>query len=219
MTSSEAEQYEIGQVAWLKVVEVNHLGAFVDWGRDKDLFVPFAEQLQPLRRGGHALFRIYEDNQGRPAGSTRIDRWVKDIASNLRPGQEVSLTIADKTELGFKAVVNHDVYGLLYSNELYQRVRKGQVLVGYIQRVREDGKLDLSLNKPGFSQGKLDTVAEKILAALQSSDGFLALTDKSPPEQIYAEFAVSKKIFKQALGSLYKQRVIALEKTGIRLVE
>ena len=210
--------YEIGQVAWLKVVEVNNLGAFVDWGLPKDLFIPFAEQQHPLTKGGHTLVRVYLDNQGRLAGSTRIDHWINETSHDLKQGQKVSLIIADRTELGFKAVINHECWGLLYSDDLYQRIRKGQVMDGYIQRIRDDGKIDLTLHQPGFSKGKMDDVSSKILAALQANDGFLALTDKSPPPEIYAALGVSKKVFKQAIGALYKQRVITLESSGIRLL-
>lgn len=209
---------ELGQVAWLEVAEVNNLGAFVDWGLPKDLFIPFAEQLHSLSKGNHTLVRIYQDNQGRLAGSTKIDHWIKDNAQGLKQGDKVSLIIADKTELGFKAVINHKYWGLLYANELYQRVRKGQVIDGYVKQVREDGKIDLSLNQPGFSKDKMENVSSAILTALQENDGFLPLTDKSPPPEIYAAFKVSKKVFKQAIGALYKQRRIALEGTGIRLI-
>jgi predicted RNA-binding protein (virulence factor B family) len=209
---------ELGQVAWLKVVDVTSVGAFVDWGLTKDLFIPFAEQQHPLTKGDHALIRVYLDNQGRLAGSSRIDHWIKDDSMSLKHGEKVSLVIADKTELGFKAVINHECWGLLYGNELYRRIRKGQVMDGYIKQIRKDGKIDLSLNQPGFSEGKMDSIAKAILAALEESGGFLALTDKSPPPEIYAAFGVSKKVFKQAIGALYKQRRISLEDTGIRLL-
>lgn len=209
---------ELGQVAWLRVVDVNSLGAFVDWGLPKDLFIPFAEQQHALTKGGHTLVKVYVDNQGRLAGSTRIDHWIEDVSQGLEQGQKVSLTIADRTELGCKAIINHEYWGLLYSNELTRDIRTGQVMDGYIQRIRDDGKIDLSVNQPGFSKGKMDDISTKILAALSENDGFLALTDKTPPPEIYAAFAVSKKVFKQAIGALYKQRVIALESGGIRLL-
>lgn len=210
---------ELGQVGWLEVVTVNEVGAFVDWGLSKDLFIPFAEQQAPLITGRHALVKVYLDNQGRLAGSTRIDHWIKDESTGLEQGEKVSLIIADKTELGFKAIINHEYWGLLYSNELYQRIRKGQQLDGYIARLREDGKVDLTLSKPGFSKEKIGGVSGDILAALEANEGFLALTDKSPPREIYATFQVSKKVFKQAVGALYKQRLITLESTGIRLAD
>jgi predicted RNA-binding protein (virulence factor B family) len=209
---------KLGQVAWLKVVDVTSVGAFVDWGLTKDLFIPFAEQQHPLTKGDHALVRVYLDNQGRLAGSSRIDHWIKDDSMSLKQGEKVSLVIADRTELGFKAVINHECWGLLYGNELYRRIRKGQEMDGYIKQIRKDGKIDLSLNQPGFSEGKMDSIAKAVLAALEQSGGFLALTDKSPPPEIYAAFGVSKKVFKQAIGALYKQRRISLEDTGIRLL-
>lgn len=208
---------EMGQVAWLEVVSVSDHGAFVDWGLPKDLFVPFAEQQHKLVSGRHTLIKVYQDNQGRIAGSTRIDHWIEDTPSGYKQGQKVSLIVADKTELGYKAVMDHQYWGLLYSNELYRRIRKGQVLEGYVKRVREDGKVDLTLNQPGFSKDKISDIGEAILTALEQNNGFLPLTDKSPPPEIYAAFGVSKKVFKQAIGSLYKQRQITLEANGIRL--
>lgn len=209
---------ELGHVAWLKVVAVNSLGAFADWGLAKDLFIPFAQQQHALTTGAWTLVRVYLDNQGRLAGSTRIDQWINETSPYLRRGQKVSLLIGDRTELGFKAIINHECWGLLYSADLYRRIRKGQLMNGYIQRIRDDGKIDLAVNQPGFSKDKMDDVAGNILAKLQASDGFLALTDKSPPPEIYAAFGVSKKVFKQALGALYKQRIVALESDGIRLL-
>ncbi|MCP5131276.1 MAG: GntR family transcriptional regulator [Pseudomonadales bacterium] len=210
---------ELGQVALLEIVEVNQLGAFADWGLPKDLFIPFAEQQHPLRRGNHALVRIYLDNQNRLAGSTRIDHWIKDDATGLEPGLEVSLTIADRTDLGVKAVINHRSWGLLYGNELFKKLRLGQQITGYIKRIRADGKIDLSLEKPGFSHERLDSLGERIMDRLQAHGGELPLTDKSPPGEIYATFGVSKKVFKQALGKLYKLRRITLHNDCIRQVE
>ena len=213
---SEDSTLTIGQVAWLKVVDVNDLGAFVDWGLSKDLFIPFAEQKHPWRPGSFTLVKIYLDNQGRPAGSTRIDHWIEDTATGLSIGQEVALLIAEQTDLGFKAIINDQFWGLLYSNELHRRVRKGQVVEGYIQRIRDDGKIDLTLNQPGFSASKIDAVARAIEDNLHANSGFLALNDKSPPPDIYAAFGVSKKVFKQAVGALYKARKITIEPGGLR---
>ncbi|MEP5569288.1 MAG: S1-like domain-containing RNA-binding protein [Halioglobus sp.] len=207
---------QLGQVAWLKVVSVSNVGAFVDWGLTKDLFVPYAEQQHKLIEGRHTLVKVYMDNQGRLAGSTRVDHWIKDDAQGFKQGDKVSLIIADRTELGFKAIVNHEYWGLLYSNELYQKVNKGQEINGYVKQAREDGRLDLTLSKPGFSKDRIQSVTDAILSALEDNNGFITLTDKSPPPEIYAAFGVSKKVFKQAVGSLYKQRLISLEATGIR---
>ena len=206
----------IGEVAWLKISEVNHLGAFADWGLSKDLFIPFGEQRHTLRAGSFAVVKVYLDNQGRPTGSTRIDRWVEDTSTALTVGQEVDLLIAEQTELGFKAVINHKCWGLLYSNELYRRVRRGQKITGFVQRIRDDGKIDLSLNRPGFSESKIQPVIDAIAAKLNENEGFLPLNDKSPPPAIYAAFGVSKKVFKQAVGALYKARKITIEVDGIK---
>ena len=170
-----------------------------------------------MKPGNFTIVKVYLDNQGRPAGSTRIDHWIEDTATGLKVGEKVSLLIAEQTELGFKAIINHQFWGLLYSNELYRRIRRGQVLDGYIQRIRDDGKIDLSLNQPGFNNSKIDDVAQKIVSQLNENSGFLALTDKSPPPAIYAAFGVSKKVFKQAIGALYKARKITIEAEGIRL--
>ena len=213
---NEQSTLTIGQVAWLKVVDVNDLGAFVDWGLSKDLFIPFAEQQHPLRPGSFTLVKIYLDNQGRPAGSTRIDRWIEDTTSELSAGQQVELLIAEQTDLGFTAIINHQFWGVLYSNELYRRVRKGQIVEGYIQRIRDDGKIDLTLNQPGFSASKIEVVARDIENNLHANSGFLALNDKSPPPDIYAAFGVSKKVFKQAVGALYKAQKITIEAGGLR---
>ena len=209
----------IGEVAWLKIAEVNHLGAFADWGLSKDLFIPFGEQQHPLKAGAHAVVKVYLDNQGRPTGSTRINRWIEDTSSALTVGQEVELLITEQTELGFKAVINHQFWGLLYSNELYRRVRRGQKITGFVQRIRDDGKVDLSLNRPGFSESKIQPVIDAIEAKLSDNEGFLALNDKSPPPAIYAAFGVSKKVFKQAIGALYKARKITIEVDGIKATQ
>tara|TARA_R110001599_G_C12277382_1_gene663217 strand:- start:8588 stop:9427 length:840 start_codon:yes stop_codon:yes gene_type:complete len=217
--TSTAPLAEVGQVAWLEIVDVTDLGAFAHWGLPRDLFIPFAEQQYPLRKGGYVLVWLYLDNQRRIAGSTRIDHWIKDNATGLEVGQEVSLVIADQTELGMKAIVNHHSWGLLYGNELFRKLKKGQRVVGYVKHIRDDNKIDLSLEKPGFSKNRVESVGNQIIQQLEAGDGQLALTDKSPPETIYAIFGVSKKVFKQALGALYKQRRITLNSDGVKLVK
>lgn len=210
---------EVGQVAWLEIVDVTEVGAFAHWGLPRDLFIPFAEQQYPLRKGKHVLVWIYLDNQGRIAGSTRIDHWITDSATGLEVGQEVALVIADQTELGLKAVVNNHSWGLLYGNELFRKLNKGQRVTGYIKRIRGDNKIDLSLEKPGFSKNRIETVENQIIRQLEANNGQMELTDKSPPESIYATFGVSKKVFKQALGALYKKRRITLAANGVKLVK
>ena len=209
----------LGEVAWLKIADVNDIGAFADWGLPKDLFIPFAEQQHPLRQGQYTLVKIYLDNQDRLAGSTRIDHWIRDDASDLVTGQEVTLVIADRTEMGFKAVINNRSWGLLYRNELFQEIRKGQVTRGYIKLIRDNDKVDLSLSKPGFDKNRIGSLGEQIIDQLKANNGYLPHSDKSPPQDIYAAFGVSKKVFKQTIGALYKQQRISIGPDGIRLLE
>ncbi len=207
----------VGEFAWLKIVDVSSVGAFLDWGLSKDLFLPYAEQKFTPEVGRRVLVRVYLDNSNRLAASTRIDTFLEEDGSQFKPGQEVQLLIADSTELGYKAIVNSSHWGVLYGSELFQSIRKGQKITGYIRKVRDDKKLDLSLSRIGF--GQVEELAEKILETLKKNDGFIMITDKSPPETIYSLFKVSKKVYKKAIGVLYKQKKIDIEKSGIRWLD
>ena len=207
---------QVDDIAWLKVVSLNYVGAFLDWGLPKDLLVPFSEQHHEMEVGKSYLVKVFLDDKNRIAATTKIDRFIEDESVDFEVGQKVSLIIADKTELGFKAIVNHTHWGLLYQNELFQPLKRGQKLDGYIKQIREDGKIDLNLNQPGY--GKVVSLTDEILNKLKANNGTLMLSDKSPPEAIYATFGVSKKVFKQAIGALYKKQLISIDKNGITLV-
>ena len=207
---------QVDDIAWLKVVSLNYVGAFLDWGLPKDLLVPFSEQHHEMEVGRSYLVKVFLDDKNRIAATTKIDRFINDESVDFEVGQKVSLIIAEKTELGFKAIVNNTHWGLLYQNELFQPLRKGQKLDGYIKKIRDDQKIDLSLHHPGY--GKVVSLTDNILIKLKENDGVLMLSDKSPPEAIYAAFGVSKKVFKQAIGALYKKKLITLDKNGIRLI-
>ncbi|MDD1618262.1 MAG: Nucleic acid binding protein [Methylococcaceae bacterium NSP1-1] len=207
---------QVDDIAWLKVVSLNYVGAFLDWGLPKDLLVPFSEQHHEMEVGRSYLVKVFLDDKNRIAATTKIDRFINDESVDFEVGQKVSLIIAEKTELGFKAIVNNTHWGLLYQNELFQALRKGQKLDGYIKKIRDDQKIDLSLHHPGY--GKVVSLTDNILIKLKENDGVLMLSDKSPPEAIYAAFGVSKKVFKQAIGALYKKKLITLDKNGIRLI-
>jgi hypothetical protein len=207
---------QVDDIAWLKVVSLNYVGAFLDWGLPKDLLVPFSEQHHEMEVGRSYLVKVFLDDKNRIAATTKIDRFINDESVDFEVGQKVSLIIAEKTELGFKAIVNNTHWGLLYKNELFQALRKGQKLDGYIKKIRDDQKIDLSLHHPGY--GKVVSLTDNILIKLKENDGVLMLSDKSPPEAIYAAFGVSKKVFKQAIGALYKKKLITLDKNGIRLI-
>ena len=207
---------QVDDIAWLKVVSLNYVGAFLDWGLPKDLLVPFSEQHHEMEVGKSYLVKVFLDDKNRIAATTKIDRFIADESAGFEVGQKVSLIIADKTELGVKAIVNNTHWGMLYQNELFQPVRKGQKLDGYIKQIREDHRIDLSLHQPGY--GKVVSLTDTILIKLKANNGVLMLSDKSPPEAIYAVFGVSKKVFKQAIGALYKKKLITIDKNGIKLV-
>ncbi len=206
---------QMDQVAWLKVISISRAGAFLDWGLPKDLLVPFSEQDYELEENRYCLVRVYLDDKERIAASTYLNHFISDEAHYLQEGDEVSLIIAGKTDLGFKAVVNNNYWGILYHNEVFQALREGQKLTGYIKKIREDKKIDLSLNKTGHTH--VVPVTTLIVQRLEDNNGFLELSDKSTPEAINAAFGVSKKVFKHAIGTLYKERRITLTKTSISL--
>ncbi|MCP3907544.1 MAG: GntR family transcriptional regulator [Oceanicoccus sp.] len=205
-----------GDFAWLKVVEINKVGAFLDWGLPKDLLLPFAQQKFPPVEGKRVLVKVYLDNSNRLAASSRIDKYLKEETTGYTVGQEVDLMVADKTELGFKAIVDSAYWGMLYSNEVFQPLNKGDRISGYVKRVRDDNRLDITLTQPGYE--KISGVAGQILEVLKEHDGYLMITDKSSPETIRSVFKISKKVYKKAIGALYKQRRIAIEEKGIRLL-
>lgn len=215
--SDDHAQVQVGEVAYLKVVTVNDTGAFLAWGGPKDLLLPYGEQRFRPDVGKRVLVMVSEDAQGRPIASMRLDRFIRDEADGVVSGDKVDVIIAERTDLGFKAVVNHRYWGLLFHDEVAQPLRRGQRLTGYVRRVREDKRLDLALMPPG--EARLDVVGDKVLAALRDSRGFLPLGDKSPAEEIKARLGVSKAAYKQAIGRLYKRRLIAIEEKGIRLLE
>jgi predicted RNA-binding protein (virulence factor B family) len=218
LATTEVPLVEVGRAAFLKVVAVTKVGAFLDWGLPKDLLVPFREQTQEMEAGRSYVVFVYLDRKSRRiAASTRLDRYLAAGSRDFEEGQRVDLLIYGRTDLGYKAIVDDTCWGVLYDNEVFQPLRKGQRVEGYIKQVRSDAKLDLTLHKPGYE--KVDDLSTQILERLKAEGGFLPVSDKSPPEQIYARFEVSKKTFKKAVGALYRARLITRDPDGIRLVE
>lgn len=209
---------QVGEVAWMKIVSVNNAGAFLDWGLPKDLLLPYNEVTHDLKHhlepGKYMMAMVFQDDQGRVAASARLDDFIAKEADGFNEGDKVTVVMGDHTEIGLRVIVNHRYWGMVHSNEIFRQVRKGEKLDGYIKTVRADRKLNISLNAPGH--GKIDSVAQGILTILESHDGYMAVSDKSPPELIYKLFGVSKKVFKQAIGSLYRERYVAIESAGIR---
>ncbi len=210
-----APRCDVGEVAYLEVVTVNDTGAFLDWGQPRDLLLPYGEQRFRPSVGKRVLVRIYTDQQGRPVASQKLERFVADEAEGLAAGDEVILVIAEQTDLGLKAVVNHRFWGVLYRDDLTRPLRRGQRVTGYIKRLRDDGRLDLSLLPPGEARAGRGGRGRAL--ALHESGGYPPLGDRSDAAEIKARLGVSKNAFKQAIGRLYKRRLVILEPTGIRL--
>lgn len=207
----------VGDFAWLRVVSSSEAGTFLDWGLPKDLFVPFREQTVRMEAGRSYMVRIYLDPvSNRIAATARLDRFLDKTPAHFTVGQPVDLLICAKTDLGYKAIVNGTHWGMIFHNNVFRPIACGQRIKGYIQQVREDGKIGLCLDPPGY--GRVGDVAEAILAYLDRQGGFMPVTDKTAPEEIHALFGVSKKAYKQAVGALYKARRITFEEGGTRLL-
>lgn len=207
----------VEQCAYLKVVDVNQVGAFMDWGLPKDLFVPFSEQQQPMKPGrSYVVFVYLSDVDGRISASSKLHKFLNEESHYFDINEEVNVLISGQTDLGYKAVINDTHLGLIYKNEVPRPLHTGQKLNAYIKTIREDNKIDLSLNPP--SQLTRDALSRQILDHLHSQGGSSALTDKSSPDDIFEQFGVSKSSYKKALGKLYKDRLILIEKNEIKLV-
>lgn len=216
IATSEKPCAQVGEFACLPVVAVTKVGAFLDWGLPKDLFVPFNEQQNRMEEGKSYLVRVYLDSSDRIAASSKIGRFISGLPGEYSVGDEVSLIIWDRTDLGYKAIINEMHIGLIFEADVFQVLKPGDRVVGFIKQVRPDGKIDLYLHAPGYE--KVGGVADEIIAALEQEDGFIALNDKSEPDAIYAKFKVSKKTYKKAIGNLYKKRLITIDNDGIRIV-
>lgn len=208
----------LGDFVALEVTDTAPHGAFMDWGLEKDLFVPNNEQPQAYNVGDiHVVKICYDYKTERLLGVGKINAFLEKDTSELDQGQEVELLIYGKTELGFQALVNKKYSGLIYANEVFQNLKIGDNVIGYIQKLRDDGKLDLRVGKVGVEA--IDENAQVILTCLKDNGGFVDLTDKSSPDNIKGLLNLSKKSFKKALGSLYKQRQVDLRDDGIYLLD
>lgn len=208
---------EIGQFALLQVTSIGPHGAFLNWGLEKDLLAPFSEQPQKMLEGRRYLVYICHDKQNRPIASARLEKFLQRDNIDLQEGEEVELTIWAFTELGAKVIINNRYEGLLYRDELPSGLKRGDQGTGFVARIREDQKIDISLRRPGAA-GIADA-RDIILAALEENDGSLPLHDGSSPEQIRSELGLSKKQFKKALGGLYKEGRVKLSHKGLKLLD
>ena len=208
---------QVGEFAYLQVKDVTSIGAFLDWGLEKDLLVPFKEQLHKMEPGKFYVVYMYLDEvTDRLVASSHLNKFIEREVIDLEEGQEVDLLIGDKTDLGYQVIINNRYRGLIFQNEIFRKVDSGDCTVGFVKRVREDKKIDISLEKQGYQS--IEPNADRIYEVLKANEGFLPLTDKSDPEEIQLKLQMSKKNFKKAIGTLYKKRMIRLEPKGIRLI-
>lgn len=207
---------QVGEFACLEVAWVNEFGAFLNWGLMKDLFVPFREQKMKMQKGRKYVIHAHVDEDSyRIMASAKVERYLSKEHPAYQPGEEVSILVWQKTDLGFKAIVDNQFSGLLYQNEIFTPLETGMQLKAYVKQVREDGKIDLRLQKAGAK--KVDDFSETLLQYIKEHEGYTELNDKSAAEDIYNTFGVSKKTFKKAVGDLYKKHLVVLEEGGIRL--
>ncbi len=218
IATTERPMATVGEFAFMEVKQVNDVGAFLDWGLMKDLLVPYKEQKMAMKEGKWYLVYVRIDEEtNRIMASARIEKFLDNVPPEYSRGEEVNILIADETDLGYRVIINNLHTGLVYANEVYDRIERGQKMKGYIKEVREDGKIDVSLTPLGYR--KINSIAIIVLNALVAKGGYLAVHDKSEPEEIYSLFRCSKKAFKQAIGALYREEYIVIEDEGIRLTD
>ena len=215
--TTEIPLAQVGEFAFMKCNSVNNVGAFLEWGVNKDLMVPFREQRKDMEEGRwYVVYVLVDPESDRIFASNKIDKYFNTSIPNLDINEQVNLLIYHITELGYKAIINNTYTGILYKDEVFTRLDVGMKCTGFIKKIRPDGKIDLSLQSSGHQ--KIPDIAQMILEKLANNNGFLALTDKSEADLIYDQLGISKKTFKKAIGDLYKKRSIQLEVDGIRLV-
>lgn len=208
----------LNEFAYLEVKANTEVGSFVDWGLDKQLLVPFREQKVPLELGKKYIVHLYLDSKSdRLVATTHVHKFLEETAEGLADGDAVDILFNEKTTLGWNVIVNNRFKGLVYADDVFKEVRFGYRQKAYVKKLRHDGKLDITLQKQGYAV--VEPNADKILKLLRVTGGFLNLNDNSDPEEIKARLQMSKKVFKKAIGSLYKEKIISLEPNGIKLTE
>jgi hypothetical protein len=216
IATTEKPLAQVGDFAWLRVAWVNNFGAFLDWGLMKDLFVPFREQKMKMQKDHSYLVHVHLDPETyRIMASAKVERYLCEDYPPYHGGDEVDCLIWQKTDLGFKAIVDNRFAGLLFDDEIFRQLHSGDRVKAYVKQVRPDGKIDLSLQKKG--QRAVEDFSDVLVRHLQTNGGHTPLGDKSPAEEIYAVFGVSKKVFKKAVGDLYRRRLITIADDGLHL--
>jgi len=217
IATTQKAKATVGEIVKMKAISITGLGAFLDWGLMKDLFVPKSKQLGGMSEGAEYLVKLYIDEMtGRVAATEKIESLLSNEALTVKERDIVDLLVYRQSELGYVMIINNQHTGILHSNEVFTTLHIGDKMEGFIKTIRPDNKIDVVLGKPGFQ--KVEDEAEKILRLLQENDGYLPYHDKSDPQEIYDFFGMSKKTFKMTTGGLYKQQKIAFTKTGIQLI-
>ncbi|WP_322802680.1 S1-like domain-containing RNA-binding protein [Vibrio alfacsensis] len=216
VATTEKPIAQVGEWGLMKIEGINVTGAFVSWGiSDKNLLIPFSEQRARFTEGQNILVYVYTDKaSGRIVGTTKFNKWLDKTPANYEVNEQVDLIIAERSQLGYKAIVNGKHWGMIFPSDVFGKLFIGKQLKGYIKQIREDGKIDLALQKVGVA--KMDDLSMKVLELLEKKGGYLPLNDKSTPEAIFDAFRTSKGTFKKTIGGLYKQGKIVIEKDGIR---
>lgn len=216
IATTEKPYAQVGEFAYLEVAWTNEYGAFLSWGLLKDVFAPFREQRVKMERGRRYMVYIFVDPESyRIVASSKIDKFLSDEVPAYQEGDEVDAQVWQYTDLGYKMIIDNKFAGLVYDNEVFSDLRIGEHRKAYIKKIREDGKIDLLLQKPG--REAVEDFSDRLLRHIGTNGGFVRLTDKTPAEEIYALFGVSKKVFKRAVGTLYRERLITITDEGLKL--
>jgi len=217
VATTETPKIKLNDFALLKVNDTASFGAFLDWGLQKDLLVPNNQQAQDMQVGKKYLVFMYLDEEAdRLVASSKTNQFLNNDKLTVNEGDEVDLIIVNQSSLGINVIVNGLHKGLLYHNEVFKQTRPGDRLKGFVKKIREDNKIDISLQKQGY--GNIEPNSLLILEKLKDNNGYLALNDKSDPEVIKAQLGMSKKTFKKAIGALYRQKLIKFEDDGVRIL-
>ena len=219
IATTQTPKIFLSEFALLQVTAVSKVGAFLDWGLDKDLMVPFREQRQKMEEGRwYIVYLDLDKKTDRLYASNKVAKFLQNDDLSVKEGEEVALIVLQKTDLGFSVILNHAHVGLIFENEIFRELRIGDKIKGYVKKIREDNKIDISIQPIGF-RNFIDANSELIYNKLLETQGLIAITDKSTPDEIYSTFGISKKAFKKSIGALYKQRKISIHPEGIRLIK
>ena len=208
---------QLHEFALLKVIDMTPVGAFLDWGLVTNLLVPYKEQQKDMVIGKWYLVYLDIDEKNRLFASTQIEKQLQNIHITVKEGDQVDVMIYRQSDLGYNVIVNYEHLGLIFENEIFTDLNIGDKRKGFVKKIRDDNKLDITLQPTGF-KNVIDPNSELIIKFLADNNGYLPITDKSAPDEIYELFGISKKAFKRSVGALYKQRKIIIESNGIKLI-